>query len=139
MIDSEQFFLEHETCKLLVAFTFVPSLISCLLECLVSYLIAYCSANNGFQNSFQYFVSFNFLDLMLVTVHIFEVSTLKTLILILQLDEAASILASLKEPIVIAKVDADKFSSLASKYDIEYASWAFISTPIDVNHTCLFV
>ncbi|XP_062165127.1 protein disulfide-isomerase 5-2 [Alnus glutinosa] len=36
-----------------------------------------------------------------------------------QLDEAASILASLKEPIVIAKVDADKFSSLASKYDID--------------------
>lgn len=36
-----------------------------------------------------------------------------------QLDEAAPILASLKEPIVIAKVNADKFTRLARKYDID--------------------
>ncbi|KAF7811802.1 protein disulfide-isomerase 5-2 [Senna tora] len=36
-----------------------------------------------------------------------------------ELDAAAPVLAALKEPIVIAKVDADKFTSLAKKYDIE--------------------
>ena len=37
----------------------------------------------------------------------------------LQLDEAAPILAGLKEPIVIAKLNADKFTSLARKHEIE--------------------
>lgn len=36
-----------------------------------------------------------------------------------QLDEAASVLASLKEPIVIAKVNADKYTRLARKYDLD--------------------
>ncbi|KAG2692604.1 hypothetical protein I3843_08G059200 [Carya illinoinensis] len=36
-----------------------------------------------------------------------------------QLDEAAPTLSSLKEPIVIAKVNADKFTRLARKYDID--------------------
>ncbi|XP_042989410.1 protein disulfide-isomerase 5-2-like [Carya illinoinensis] len=36
-----------------------------------------------------------------------------------QLDEAAPILASLKEPIVIAKVNADKYTRLAKKHDID--------------------
>ncbi|KAF5455911.1 hypothetical protein F2P56_025439 [Juglans regia] len=36
-----------------------------------------------------------------------------------QLDEAAPILASLKEPIVIAKVNADKYTRLARKHDID--------------------
>ncbi|XP_028805768.1 protein disulfide-isomerase 5-2-like [Neltuma alba] len=34
------------------------------------------------------------------------------------LDAAAPVLAALKEPIVIAKVDADKFTRLAKKYDV---------------------
>jgi protein disulfide-isomerase A1 len=38
----------------------------------------------------------------------------------LQLDAAAPVLANLKEPIVIAKVDADKHTRLARKYDVEY-------------------
>lgn len=38
----------------------------------------------------------------------------------LQLDVAAPILAELKQPIVIAKVNADKYTRLASKYDVEY-------------------
>lgn len=38
----------------------------------------------------------------------------------LQLDAAAPVLATLKEPIVIAKVDADKHTKLARKYDVEY-------------------
>lgn len=38
----------------------------------------------------------------------------------LQLDAAAPVLAGLNEPIVIAKVDADKYRRLASKYEIEY-------------------
>lgn len=37
----------------------------------------------------------------------------------LQLDEAAPVLAGLKEPIVIAKVNADKYTRLASKHDVE--------------------
>jgi protein disulfide-isomerase A1 len=36
-----------------------------------------------------------------------------------ELDKAAPILAGLKEPIVIAKVNADKFSGLANKYEID--------------------
>ncbi|KAI4388813.1 hypothetical protein MLD38_001108 [Melastoma candidum] len=36
-----------------------------------------------------------------------------------ELDAAAKVLASLKEPIVIAKVDADKYSKLAIKHDID--------------------
>ncbi|OMO50317.1 Thioredoxin [Corchorus capsularis] len=36
-----------------------------------------------------------------------------------QLDEAAPVLAGLKEPIVIAKVNADKHTRLARKYDID--------------------
>lgn len=36
-----------------------------------------------------------------------------------ELDKAAPILAGLKKPIVVAKVDADKYRSLASKHDIE--------------------
>ncbi|XP_065882068.1 protein disulfide-isomerase 5-2 [Euphorbia lathyris] len=36
-----------------------------------------------------------------------------------ELDAAAPILAGLKKPIVIAKVDADKYSRLARKYDID--------------------
>ena len=39
---------------------------------------------------------------------------------VLQLDLAAPALAAMKEPIVIAKVNADKFTRLASKYDVEY-------------------
>jgi len=38
----------------------------------------------------------------------------------LQLDAAAPVLATLNKPIVIAKVDADKHTSLASKYDVQY-------------------
>ncbi|XP_062106074.1 protein disulfide-isomerase 5-2-like isoform X1 [Humulus lupulus] len=36
-----------------------------------------------------------------------------------QLDAAAPMLAALKEPIVIAKIDADKYSRLARKHDID--------------------
>ncbi|XP_073290125.1 protein disulfide isomerase-like 5-2 [Primulina huaijiensis] len=36
-----------------------------------------------------------------------------------ELDKAAPILAGLKKPIVVAKVDADKYKSLASKHDID--------------------
>lgn len=38
----------------------------------------------------------------------------------LQLDKAASILADLKKPISIAKIDADKYKRVGSKYGIEY-------------------
>lgn len=41
---------------------------------------------------------------------------------LLQLDAAAPILAKLGKPVVIAKVNADKFTRLASKYDVEYVS-----------------
>ena len=37
-----------------------------------------------------------------------------------QLEKAAPVLARLKQPIVVAKVDADKYRKLASKHDIEY-------------------
>ncbi|KAF7820080.1 protein disulfide-isomerase 5-2 [Senna tora] len=36
-----------------------------------------------------------------------------------ELDAAAPVLAALKEPIVIAKVDADKYTRLAQKYDVD--------------------
>lgn len=36
------------------------------------------------------------------------------------MDAAAPLLASLKQPIVIAKVNADKYTSLARKYEVEY-------------------
>ncbi|XP_021288800.1 protein disulfide-isomerase 5-2-like [Herrania umbratica] len=36
-----------------------------------------------------------------------------------QLDEAAPVLAGLKEPVVIAKLNADKFTRLARKYEID--------------------
>lgn len=39
----------------------------------------------------------------------------------MQLDAAAPILAKLKQPIVIAKLNADKYSRLARKLEIEYA------------------
>lgn len=40
--------------------------------------------------------------------------------LALQLDKAAPVLAGLKPPIVVAKIDADKYRKLGSKHDIEY-------------------
>lgn len=42
--------------------------------------------------------------------------------LALQLDKAAPILAGLKPPIVVAKIDADKYRKLGSKHDIEYVA-----------------
>lgn len=36
-----------------------------------------------------------------------------------ELDKAASILAHLKEPVVIAKINADKYSGIANKYEID--------------------
>ena len=42
----------------------------------------------------------------------------------MQLDKAAPILAGLKTPIVIAKVNADQFTRLANRFDIEYAAMA---------------
>ncbi|KAM7507606.1 hypothetical protein LguiA_018059 [Lonicera macranthoides] len=36
-----------------------------------------------------------------------------------ELDKAAPVLAGLKDPIIIAKVDADKYTRLASKYEID--------------------
>ena len=38
----------------------------------------------------------------------------------MQLDAAAPILAKLKQPIIIAKLNADKYSRLARKLEIEY-------------------
>lgn len=37
------------------------------------------------------------------------------------MDAAAAMLAGLEKPIVIAKVDADKYRKLGDKYEIEYA------------------
>ncbi|XP_073275367.1 protein disulfide-isomerase 5-2-like isoform X1 [Primulina huaijiensis] len=37
----------------------------------------------------------------------------------LELDKAAPLLSGLKKPMVVAKVDADKYTSLASKHDID--------------------
>lgn len=44
----------------------------------------------------------------------------ESLIVLFQLDEAAPVLAELKDPIVIVKVNADKYRRLADKYDVEY-------------------
>jgi protein disulfide-isomerase A1 len=38
---------------------------------------------------------------------------------LLQLDEAALVLAELSEPIVVAKVNADKYWKLGSRYGVE--------------------
>ena len=38
---------------------------------------------------------------------------------LLQLDEAAPVLAGLSTPIIIAKVNADKYRKLGSKYGVE--------------------
>lgn len=38
---------------------------------------------------------------------------------ILQLDAAAPLLAQLDQPIMIAKINADKYRNLAAKYEIE--------------------
>lgn len=44
-----------------------------------------------------------------------------------QLDAVAPVLANLNQPIVIAKIDADKYRKLASKHEIEYVLAHFIS------------
>lgn len=44
----------------------------------------------------------------------------------LQLDAAAPVLAALNEPIFVAKINADKYTKLASKYEIEYALFYLI-------------
>lgn len=44
----------------------------------------------------------------------------------MQLDAAAAALAELEKPIMIAKVDADKYRRLGDKYEIEYAIMPFI-------------
>lgn len=44
----------------------------------------------------------------------------------MQLDKAAPVLAGLKPPVVVAKVDADKYRKLGSKHGVEYVvsfSW----------------
>lgn len=51
----------------------------------------------------------------------------------LQLDAAAPILAKLDHPIVVAKINADKYSKLASKYEIEYVD---IYLFFHLNFTC---
>lgn len=56
-----------------------------------------------------------------------KVRRIRALFYGLQLDAAAPILAGLKEPIVIAKINADKFTRLARKYDIEYVASLFSS------------
>ncbi|CAL0303076.1 unnamed protein product [Lupinus luteus] len=50
-----------------------------------------------------------------------------------ELDAAAPILATLKDPIMIAKVDADKFNRLAKKYDVEYVSEALYTSKIHLH------
>lgn len=42
------------------------------------------------------------------------------LLICVQLEAAAPILAKLKQPIIIAKLNADKYSRLARKLEIEY-------------------
>ncbi|XVE60773.1 hypothetical protein DITRI_Ditri05aG0154300 [Diplodiscus trichospermus] len=52
-----------------------------------------------------------------------------------QLDEAAPILAGLKEPIVIAKVNADKFTRLASKHDVDgYPTLKFFMHGVSMDY-----
>lgn len=47
--------------------------------------------------------------------------------MILQLDKAALVLAQLSEPIVIAKLNADKYTKLAAKYEIEYILFILVT------------
>lgn len=72
--------------------------------------LSFSSILNSFTDPTTSYSSNHFSESIRVIMHVF----------CLQLDEAAPILAKLKEPIVIAKVDADKFSRLASKQEIEY-------------------
>lgn len=53
--------------------------------------------------------------------------TLTCMLTLMQLDLAAPALAALKEPVVIAKLNADKYRKLASKYEIEYAFFMLFS------------
>lgn len=57
----------------------------------------------------------------------------------LQLDAAASVLAGLKDPIVIAKVNADKYTRLARKYEIEYVFFIFFIYYCNLNSINIFV
>jgi protein disulfide-isomerase A1 len=41
------------------------------------------------------------------------------MVVFLQLDEAAVVLAGLSTPVVVAKVNADKYRKLGSKYGVE--------------------
>ena len=50
----------------------------------------------------------------------------------MQLDTAAAILAESKHPVVIAKVNADKFRHLGDKYEIKYAFMLFHMTLLQV-------
>ena len=43
----------------------------------------------------------------------------------LQLERAAPVLAGLRQPIVVAKVDADKHKKLASKHNVEYVAMVY--------------
>ncbi|KAL4283353.1 hypothetical protein GQ457_16G020030 [Hibiscus cannabinus] len=53
-----------------------------------------------------------------------------------QLDEAAPVLAGLEEPIVLAKVNADKFTRLASKYDIDgYPTLKFFMHGVSMEYS----
>lgn len=64
----------------------------------------------------------------------------------MQLDKAATVLAGLKQPIIVAKIDADKYKRLASKHEIEYAattfwfnySWGTAKFPITLIETIFF-
>lgn len=64
----------------------------------------------------------------------------------MQLDKAAPVLAGLKQPIIVAKIDADKYKRLASKHEIEYAattfwfnySWGTAKFPITLIGTNFF-
>ncbi|KAJ7969690.1 Disulfide isomerase-like protein [Quillaja saponaria] len=52
-----------------------------------------------------------------------------------ELDAAAPVLATLREPIVIAKVNADKFTRLAQKYDIDgYPTLKIFSHGVPVDY-----
>lgn len=48
------------------------------------------------------------------------------MVLLWQLEKAAPVLAGLKQPIVVAKIDADKYRSLANKHEIEYVQKSFL-------------
>lgn len=51
---------------------------------------------------------------------VIDASVFVSLLICVQLDAAAPILAKLKQPIIIAKLNADKYSRLARKLEIEY-------------------